>query len=404
MKAVGIVVEYNPFHNGHHFQVKKARQLTNADVVIAIMSASFLQRGEPAIVSKWYRTQMALACGVDLVIELPYIYSTQKAESFANGAISLLAEMDVDFINFGSESGKVQDFEYLLTFMNKNKRTFDQLVKENMKLGYSYPRATSVAFTQLNPDSDTLSLTQPNNILGFHYMKAIQEQGHSIHATTTLRRQAHYHDQEISEGSIASATSIRQAIQEDRIPEIKHVMPEESFQLLISYKQSYNLLHTWEDYYDLLQYKVLSTPVNHLRMIYECEEGLEYRVQDVTKRATSFSDWMQQLKTKRYTWTRLQRLATHILTNTTKLEMKEALTQQTPEYIRLLGMNMTGQAYLNHSKKHRRIPLITKPAKAKGITAFLEERATNIYLAPLSSEIRRKEMSEQFSRRPIIKH
>ncbi|MFC0473062.1 nucleotidyltransferase [Halalkalibacter kiskunsagensis] len=404
MKAVGIVVEYNPFHNGHHFQVTKARQITNADVVIAVMSASFLQRGEPAIVSKWFRTQMALACGVDIVIELPYIYSTQKAETFANGAISLLAEMGVNFINFGSESGNIQDFEHLLTFMRQNKVAFDRHVKENMKLGYSYPRATSTAFTQLNPDCDTLSLTEPNNILGFHYMKAIQDQGYSIQATTTLRRQAHYHDQQISEGSIASATSIRQAIQNGELSEIKHVMPTESYQLLKSYKQTYSLLHTWQDYYDLLQYKVLSTPVTHLRMIYECEEGLEYRVKNVSKRATSFSDWMQQLKTKRYTWTRLQRLATHILTNTTKLEMKEALSQQTPEYIRLLGMNTLGQAYLNQSKKNRSVPLITKPAKAKGITAFLEERATNIYLSPLSSEVRRKEMSEQFSRHPIIAH
>jgi predicted nucleotidyltransferase len=312
--------------------------------------------------------------------------------------------MGVEFINFGSESGNIQDFEHLLTFMSKHKKAFDRHVQEYMKLGYSYPRATSAAFTQLKPDSSTLSLTQPNNILGFHYMKAIQDYGHSIQGTTTLRRQAHYHDQEMPEGSIASATSIRRAIQENRLREIQHVMPETSYQLLLAYERSYTLLHTWEDYYDLLQYKVLSTPVHDLRMIYECEEGLEYRVLDVTKHTTSFTDWMQQLKTKRYTWTRLQRLATHILTNTTKLEMKEALAQQTPEYIRLLGMNMRGQSYLNHTKKYRSVPLITKAAKATGITAFLDERATNVYLAPLPSNVRRKEIGDQFSRRPIIQH
>ncbi|KHF40795.1 nucleotidyltransferase [Halalkalibacter okhensis] len=401
MKAVGIVVEYNPFHNGHFFQAEQARKLTGADVVIAVISGTFLQRGEPAIVSKWYRAQMALTCGVDLVIELPYLYSTQKAELFANGAISLLANMKVDFINFGSESGNINDFKQLHTFMQNHQAAFDQLVKSKMKLGLSYPRATAEAFNQLEPDSSILALTEPNNILGFHYVKSIADLGYNIKATTTLRKQAQYHDKDVTEENIASATSIRQAIANGQLSQIKHVMPKTSYQLIRDYKNAYSLLHTWEHYYHLLQYKILSTPSEQLRLIYECEEGLEYRMIQAGKHSTSFEEWMQQMKTKRYTWTRLQRLATHVLTNTTKAEMKNVLSSS-PTYIRLLGMNKKGQAYLNYTKKQRTLPLITKPAKVEGPIASMEERVTNVYLSPLAPEQRTKQIKEEITRPPIL--
>ncbi|GAE24132.1 UPF0348 protein family [Halalkalibacter wakoensis JCM 9140] len=399
MKAVGIVVEYNPFHNGHLFQVNQAKKITGAEVVVAIMSGTFLQRGEPAIISKWYRTKMALLSGVDLVIELPYCYSAQKAELFANGAISLLSEIGVDFLNFGSESGDIQEFLQFVTFMNKHQTEFDQFVQANMKLGYSYPRAASAAFTQLHTSSTALSLTEPNNILGFHYVKAIADQKCTIKPTTTLRKAAQYHDEDIREGTIASATSIRKLLTSNQLEESKHVMPEPSYQLLKNYQETYSLFHTWEEYYPLLQYKLLSTPVNELRSIYECEEGLEYRLKEASKKADSFHDWMNLVKTKRYTWTRLQRVSTHIVTNTTKIEMNEALNTK-PNYLRLLGMTEKGQAYLNKTRKRRTLP-IRKPAKVEGIMTELEERAANVYLSILPSHTRTAEMKKEATRSPI---
>ncbi|MFD2510888.1 nucleotidyltransferase [Halalkalibacter alkalisediminis] len=401
MKAVGIVVEYNPFHNGHLYQINEAKKMTNADVVIAVMSTSFLQRGEPAIVSKWVRTQMALLNGIDLVVELPYIYSTQKAETFAHGAIAILAELGVDFLNFGSESGNIQAFNHLVSFMSSQKSEFDHLVKRYMKLGYSYPKSTSEAFNQLNLQEETLPLTEPNNILGFHYVKAIDDQKAPIQATTTLRRQAHYHDPTITTNPIASATSIRKTLSDNDSIQIRHVVPKETYQLLTTYKKTYSILHTWDDYFNLLQYKILSTPVEQLRVLYECEEGLEYRVKEKIQTAASFSEWMQLLKTKRYTWTRLQRLATHLLTNTSKVEMEEA-TATKPSYIRLLGMTKNGQTFINKTKQHRQIPLITKLAKANGIQAKIEERITNVYLSPLKKEQQLAEMKQEYSRPPIM--
>lgn len=402
MKAVGIVVEYNPFHNGHLYQVEQAKEITGADVVIVVMSSSFLQRGEPAIVSKWSRTEMALANGVDLVLELPYIYSTQKAETFANGAIAILDAIGCDYVNFGSESGDILAFKQLVSFMNQHQTEFNKLVKEFTKLGYSYPRATSSAFSKLQTDSNVLQLSEPNNILGYHYVKAIKEQRSAIQATTTLRRQAHYHESTISPHPIASATSIRKAIAETDLQQIEHVVPKQTFNLLATYKRNYLTLHTWEHYFDLLQYKVLSTNREQLREIYECEEGLEYRVYETIKKASSFAEWMQEFKTKRYTWTRLQRLATHILTNTSKVEMEEACALVKPSYIRLLGMTRNGQTFIKKTKQHRETPLITKFAKAEGIQAQIEERITNVYLSPLQKKHQLHEMRQEFSRSPII--
>src|SRR5690625_3180494 len=137
MTAVGMTVEYNPFHNSHLYHVQQEKEITNADVVIAVMSTSFLQRGEPAIISKWYRAKMALLSGVDIVVELPYVYSTQKAEIFAKGAMSILHALHVSYINFGSESGKIEDFETLVSVMDEKKHTFNTHVKKQMAAGVS---------------------------------------------------------------------------------------------------------------------------------------------------------------------------------------------------------------------------------------------------------------------------
>ncbi len=402
MKAVGIVVEYNPFHNGHLYHAQMARSIIDADVVIAVMSGSFLQRGEPAIVPKWERTKMALASGVDIVVELPYVYSTQKAELFAHGAMSILAALGVNMINFGSEAGDIAAFEQLVQIMDEHRPRFDQYIKEQLTKGVSFPRAAAEAFKRLDLPPSVLSLDEPNNILGYHYVRAIRDNGYPIKATTTLRRQAHYHDEQVPAASIASATSIRKALMENKeLDQLKHVMPNATFLLLRQYLLTNTLLHTWEHYFPLLHYKVISSSPKELRAIYECEEGLEYRVIDTMKRATSFRQWMERLKTKRYTWTRLQRLATHLLTNTTKEEMHEVLDTSSPPYVRLLGMTEQGQAFLNITKKSRTTPLLTKATKAENIFARIEERVTNLYYAPLPAHLRTEQIQEEFRRTPI---
>lgn len=396
VKAVGMVVEYNPFHNGHLYQLQQAKKETGADVVIVVMSSSFLQRGEPALLSKWSRTKMALACGVDLVLELPYAYATQKAETFAKGAISILTAAGVDCLHFGSESGSIEEFHELLQVMQQHEGEWDLLVKENMSKGHSYPRASSLAFNQLGAET-TLSLEQPNNILGYHYIKAISDQNSSIIPFTTKRIAAGYHDRTITSHTIASATSIREAIFscEDQTSLVQQVMPSVSYAELMNYSQTTHHLHNWEQYFPFLQYRILTSSTDELASIYECVEGLEYRVIDTISKATSFQEWMNLLKTKRYTWTRLQRLATHILTHTTKAELDYVHNSPLP-YIRPLGMNDRGQAYLRTLKKKSAVPLLSRFASSTDLLATLELRASRAYLAPLPQEIRQKRMDEEF--------
>ncbi|WP_100404581.1 nucleotidyltransferase [Bacillus solitudinis] len=401
MKSLGIVVEYNPLHNGHLHHIEQARSQSNADVVIAVMSGYFLQRGEPAFVSKWQRTKMALEAGVDIVLELPYFYSTQKAECFAEGAMQTLSEFGSQVINFGSEEGNIEPFHSLLQFMKKNKKTWDHFVKEGISTGVSYPRAASEAFSKLGAPNSMLSLSEPNNILGYHYVKAIHDLNLPMQATTIVRKQAHYHEETIPKASIASATSIRKSLSNhNTLSKVKHVVPAYTYNLLQDYFNENQMFHTWEKYFPFIQYHVLTSSHQELQQIYECEEGLEFRAKETMKQATSFEEWMTLMKTKRYTRNRLQRYATHILTKTTKEEIRK-LTDGPPPYIRLLGMSSTGQTYLNKQKSNFSLPLITRFSQAKGTLAILEERVVNAYFSPLNSRISR--LKEEYSTPPIRK-
>lgn len=212
LKAVGLVVEYNPFHNGHLYHLEASKTASEADAVIAVMSGNFLQRGEPALVSKWARTKMALKQGADLVIELPYAYATQKAETFADGAISILEALGCSSVCFGSENGEISPFLETAELLNSHHAEYQQLVKQFMKEGMSYPSAQTSAFLALETDSRPLDLSLPNNILGFQYVRAIQKQKASIRPLTIKRTAAGYHDEDFNSSPIASATSIRKAL------------------------------------------------------------------------------------------------------------------------------------------------------------------------------------------------
>ncbi|WP_353626156.1 nucleotidyltransferase family protein [Bacillus sp. JCM 19041] len=207
MKAVGVVVEYNPFHNGHKHHLQMARIQSQADVVIAVMSGSFLQRGEPAIMSRWARTEMALSSGADIVVELPYAYSVQTATRFAEGAVYILSALGCTNLNFGSEAGDITPFKSLVSFMSKHKQSYDTHVQRFLKQGSSYPNASASAFALLEGSDQLLSLSKPNNILGFHYVQAIDTLHLAMEAETTLRIQSDYHDSTIKKGPIASATA-----------------------------------------------------------------------------------------------------------------------------------------------------------------------------------------------------
>ncbi|HAJ9361644.1 hypothetical protein A4Q22_03105 [Listeria monocytogenes] len=368
MKATGIVVEYNPFHNGHKLHLNKARELTQADVVIAVMSGSFVQRGEPAIISKWERTRMALAAGVDMVVELPVSFATQHATIFAEEAVRILDAIHVDTLFFGSEHGVAEDFTFAAKKVVENEARFDEAIQLALvDKKTSYARAYTEAFKKLFGQI-LLDITKPNNILGFHYALAAQKQNPSISLQTIPREHAGHHDEEANHDQIASATAIRKLILAGKLEEASHYLPASSIAILRNYEGPFL---SWTDYWSFLQYRLIQAGSEELEGIRGVSEGIQNRMQQAATKAQNFSDFIELTKTKRYSNARLQRTALQILLN--------ARSQTSSPYIRILGMNKTGQQYLSLHKKNISLPIITTVSKAPAGLLEEELRATNIY-------------------------
>ncbi|KOP81967.1 nucleotidyltransferase [Cytobacillus solani] len=402
MNAVGVIVEYNPFHNGHAFHIEEARKTANADVVIAVMSGNFLQRGEPAIVSKWKRTEMALNAGVDIVFELPYVFATQQANTFASGAVSILEAAGCQSLCFGSESGSMDSFNKTETFLKQHNETYQQQVKYFLEKGNSYPKATSLAYHTLSPANDLIDLSKPNNILGYQYIKAANAMQASIKIFTVTRKNANYHDPHFASETIASATSIRKALfsVDGQLQSIRQYVPETTYGGLLEYKEQYGLFHDWELYWPYLKFRLIQMTPEQLKNIYEVEEGLENRILSSALESESFLQFMEKLKTKRYTWTRLQRTCVHILTNTTKKEM--LMKEDKASYLRLLGMTTTGREYLNKYKTDFALPMISKVSAAKNRQLLLDIKASRIYAMGASGSSQKKLLETEFKQPPII--
>ncbi|MRH42150.1 nucleotidyltransferase [Aquibacillus halophilus] len=390
MNACGLIVEYNPFHNGHYYHLEQSKQATNSDCMIAVMSGNFLQRGEPAITDKFHRARVAVQQGVDIVVELPFIYAVQNSDLFARGAVSILAALGVKSLCFGSESGQINDFinAYKL-FQNKQER-YKLELKKQLSYGISFPEASRQAYQAIGLTQGSIDLSQPNNILGFSYLKSIYQNNFSIRPMTIKRTKNNYHDKEIK-NEIASATSIRkELVAYNKVTTLaKEALPSKMIEGLDEYKQYSGLWHHWEHYFNILQYRVLTMTEAELRQVHGVDEGLEYRLKRTASKATSFDSWMNDVKTKRYTWTRLQRMFAHILVNTKK-ESIVSLTEEKLPYIRLLAMTDKGQAYLNQIKKSMEIPIITGLKNGRHQISAIESQASYAYYSVVSPIQRRK--------------
>ena len=401
MRAVGLVVEYNPFHYGHAYHVAQSKQVTGEDVVIAVMSGPFLQRGEPAIVNKWDRTKQALHQGVDIVMELPYAFATQKAEIFAGGAVDILSAMGVNSLCFGSEEGSIEPFLKAVSQRQEHQQAFDQLVQQGMKHGWSYPHAASVAQKELLAEEEEYLLEKPNNILGYHYVERALHHHPHIHLHTIKRQAAGYHEETFKSEKIASATAIRRASQTEGLQAIEAYVPATTYDSLSHRLEKDGFFCNWEVFWPALRYQLLAQTTEKLRGIYEVEEGVEVRLQEAAKEANTFAQFMKTVKTKRYTWTRLQRMCTHILTQTSKEEMREVTE---PRALRLLGMTETGQRYIQNKKKELPLPLLANVRRDDEPLVQLDIRAQRVYESALlfhPQALRKPDYQDEFKRVPI---
>ncbi|MGM0123869.1 hypothetical protein IGI37_001243 [Enterococcus sp. AZ194] len=368
MKSCGVVVEYNPFHNGHLYHLKQAREASKAEVIVAVMSGNFLQRGEPAIMDKWIRANQALQNGADLVIELPFEWSVQSADYFAKGAIQLLQAVGCASLCFGTDSEQAFDYEVFGAFVKENKEKIDQEFNSLEDSSLSYAQKMTEVFRKLYPEI-SLDFISPNHILGLSYAKENALYKSPMKIYPIFRKSAGYHDNQLAKGAIASATAIRNAAKNNQSTE-SYVPKETQADLLEQHVTS------WEDYWPYLRYKILSTEVLELQQIYQVKEGLEYRIKKAATSSKTFDQFIQAVKSKRYTQTRLQRLACYILLNVKEHEIK---TQWEKPYLHVLGFTKKGQAYLKERKKASQYPFVSKIGKKEEEQYQLLIRGDKIY-------------------------
>ncbi|MFC4404681.1 nucleotidyltransferase [Gracilibacillus xinjiangensis] len=382
MQGCGLIVEYNPFHNGHKYHLNQSRIISGADCMIAVMSGNFLQRGEPAVIDKHHRAKLAVTQGVDLVIELPYYYAVQHSELFAEGAIKLLSALKANYICFGSEHGEINGFHEMIKLLRSNQTEYETQLKLSLHQGNSYPKAHEIAWRQIGGEHLSIDYTKPNNILGTQYLLKILQIDSLIQPLTIKRQQNNYHDQAIST-PFASATSIRKELLSDHpLRKIEDSVPSETLDILNKYKSNYGCWHDWEQYFPFLHYRILTMHPDELKQIHGMKEGLENRLIRSMTDASSFEQFMTNVKTKRYTWTSLQRVLTNILTNTTKSEIEIKLSSPPP--LRILAMSQIGKRYLNHLKEYD--PIFYTSNKKPYPDYGLDNRVTSAYYSILNTE------------------
>ncbi len=333
MKAVGIIVEYNPFHNGHLYHLNKVREKYSDHVIIAIMSGNYVQRGEVSLISKLDKTKLALYFGVDIVLDLPFVYATESADFFAFNSIKVLNHFQVDIIVFGSESNNI-DMYYEAANIQLFDERYNILVKQELSNGFNYPTACSRALKLMGKAEVNL----PNDILGLAYTKAIIKNNYNIQVDV-IKRTNDFHSLEIAE--VASATSIRNAVLQSE--DFKIAVPKYTYETI---NNSITLNN--DDYFDYLKYKIVTTPAKTLANIHLVDEGIEYKIKSEISLVSNYDELVKSVASKRYTYSRINRILLNVLMNYTKTERKNV---ENNNYNRVLGFSKKGRVYLKYLKE-----------------------------------------------------
>lgn len=375
MKKIGIIVEYNPFHNGHKYHLDNAKNKKN--LVIAVMSGDFVQRGEPAFLNKWSRAESSLFEGIDILVELPVFYSTQSAEIFARGAIGILNYLEVDEILFGSESSDITKLNKIIDL--EKSETFIKNLKNNLKKGLSYPTAYNNEIKNQLGNNFNLS---SNDILGLEYLRALVFWKSNIIPKTLQRKEVDYHSEKLSNG-FASASGIRKIINQNKnLNFLNSFIPEKSKEIILDAITNGKTTDI-SKFYPLIKYAILSQKEN-LENIQDIEDGFQNRLYEKALITENYKDFIENIMTKRYTIGRIQRILIHILLGITK-EITYKIKQEIP-FVHVLGFSEEGQKYLKILKNKEKFKIISS---LKNVTKILtdeerellelNERASEIY-------------------------
>ena len=386
-KVLGIIAEYNPFHNGHLLHLTKSKEETGAEYSICIMSGNFVQRGNTSIVNKWVKTEMALNSGIDLVLELPTVYSISSAENFAEGAIKLLNSLKiVDTVSFGSENSDIDILNRISGILYEEPKQYVEFLNEELKKGLSFPKARENAILlYLNDQKYSNILNQPNNTLAIEYLKALKKYKSHIMPIAIKREKAFYNSNCIVD-EYASATAIRKMIATGQFSDIQKVMPKSSYALLADELRKGHYVLDLSKFQKEIIYNLRKMSVEEIAQLVDVSEGLENAIKNAANSSNNLVDFVNIVKSKRYTQTRIQRILIYALlgiTNSKMLAFKKAVP-----YARVLGFNENGKQLISQiAKKNKKVQIVTSVkkymdvSKNKVLKEMLETDilATNVY-------------------------
>ena len=341
---LGIISEYNPFHNGHLYHLSESKKACDADIVVCVMSGNFTQRGIPAIVDKWARAEMALAGGADIVIELPTIYAVSSAERFASGGIKLLNDLGVNYVSFGSECGSIDTLDKIANVLCTEPKEYTALLKHELSKGVSFPRAREKALLMYLNDIRTYAyvLSGSNNILGIEYIKAIKKLSSSI-IPITIERSTAMHNSDVVVGDIASSSAIRNMVLKSE--KFRSYIPCETFEILDNHIKHDKIVNGLSSFEKQIIHTIRKMSVQEIACIPDVSEGLENKIKSAADECNNINDLIGLIKSKRFTETRIQRILIYIMLGITKKTLDD-LYKVNP-YIRVLGMNDNGKRFLS---------------------------------------------------------
>lgn len=377
---LGIVSEYNPFHNGHVHHLQVSKQLSKTDFTVAVMSGNFVQRGDTALVDKWTRTKMALQGGIDLVIELPTVYALSSAENFADGAVKILNSLGVvDFISFGSEIGEITPLTDVANVLYKEPKEFSSLITAQLRSGLSYPKAREIALSQFFGSSQKYSeiVSNPNNILGVEYLKSLKKHRSHIKPITIKRDYADYNSTQEKNG-IASATAIRTMIQNKK--NVHRVIPYETYELLDECINEGKVIPSLAVFEKEIIYTLRKMSLSEIAALPDVSEGLENKIKSAANNFNTLEELITNIKSKRYTQSRIQRILLYALLNISQKDINQS--KKVTPYIRVLGFNKHGKRIISAiAAANPKLKIIVSVKK------FMENSNDNVLRNMISKDI-----------------
>ena len=426
MKTVGIIAEYNPFHKGHAYQLRKAKELSGADFAVIVMSGDFVQRGCPALTDKYLRAEMALCSGADLVLELPVSYATGSAETFARGAVAVLEELGcVDALCFGSETGDLDSLWRYARLFEEEPPLYRETLQSYLKQGVSFPAARSRAAEEYWNSTERILpcsaadadwrraaaiLDSPNNILGVEYLRALLHKSSRMKPLTIRREAAGYHELTL-DTAMASASAIRNAVAgfgRETLPlEVAAQLPKESGVLLAQALQRNETL-SWNDFSPQLFYRLLTDSQEELAAMQDVGEELAARICKNRLTFTSAESFADRIKTRQVTHTRVTRALCHILLGLSQKKLEERREADYPVYLRALGFRKSAGELLSAVKRESASPLLVKTADAAKILseeqrALFEQDVAAAHLYEAAKALKTgKALANEYTRTSVI--